>query len=400
MKAKESTYKVQQNLNSADLWNKGGPELSRLDIELTERCNNKCIHCYINQPEDDQDLLSQEMTTAEVKNILDQAAELGCLTVRYTGGEPLLRPDFQEIYLYTRRLGIKVTLLTNATLISQKHIDLFTKYPPGEPVEVTLYGMSPKTYEKVSLVKGSFTAAMNGINQLVRNNIPLALRGIWLSAHQNETEEFQNFAKSISADGQSGSLSLNFNLRGRRDNLEKNQRIAKLRATPQETLEVLTKNKEDYLHGKKLFIPKFMHPGGEELFNCGCGKGGTVDAYGRLQPCLLLRDPDLTYDLRKGNIKDALRNYFPKALKHKSENPQYIKQCSVCFLQGLCEQCPAWSWMESGTLDSPVTYLCAVAHKQAEYLGLLKPGEKSWEVTNWQDRIKKFAETFDNKEEK
>ena len=83
-----------------------GLSLKMLDIELTERCNNNCIHCYINLPAD-SDAKNKELSTEEVKNILEEAAALGYLSVRLTGGEPLLREDFEEIYLFARKLGLR-----------------------------------------------------------------------------------------------------------------------------------------------------------------------------------------------------------------------------------------------------------------------------------------------------
>ena len=110
--------------------------LGQLDIELTERCNNDCIHCCINLPASDREARARELPTAEIKRILDEAAGLGCLSVRYTGGEPLVRSDFEELYLYARRLGMKVVLYTNARLVTPRLADLFAKVPPS-PIEVT-----------------------------------------------------------------------------------------------------------------------------------------------------------------------------------------------------------------------------------------------------------------------
>ena len=81
--------------------------LGSLDIELTERCNNNCIHCCINLPANDHAAKAREMTTEQIKSILTQAEKLGCLQVRFTGGEPLLRTDFEGLYLFARRLGLK-----------------------------------------------------------------------------------------------------------------------------------------------------------------------------------------------------------------------------------------------------------------------------------------------------
>ena len=79
--------------------------LGSLDIELTER---DCIHCCIHLPVKDRAAKAREMTTDRVKAILKEAADLGCLRVRYTAGEPLLRPNFEKLCLYARRLRSKV----------------------------------------------------------------------------------------------------------------------------------------------------------------------------------------------------------------------------------------------------------------------------------------------------
>ena len=97
------------------------------------------------------------------------------------------------------------------------------------------------------------------------------------------------------------------------------------------------------------------------------------------QLCMMLRHPDTVYDLKKGSIKDALEIFFPKIIPSLRISPEYLKRCAQCFIKGICEQCPAKSWMESGDLDTPVEYLCEIAHFQAEDLELLSPGEKAWD---------------------
>ena len=76
------------------------PRLPHLDIELTERCDNDCIHCCINLPAGHAAARAREMTTQQVMGIMDQAAGLGCLQVRLTGGEPLLHPEFEQFCDY------------------------------------------------------------------------------------------------------------------------------------------------------------------------------------------------------------------------------------------------------------------------------------------------------------
>ena len=385
------SYVVKQDLNKASLWKSTKPLLGRLDIELTERCNNNCIHCCINLPAADLDAKNKELSTEEIKDILKEAVSLGCMSVRFTGGEPLLRDDFEELYVFSRRLGLKVLIFTNATLITLHLVELFSKIPPLEKIEVTVYGIKESSYEAVTRVEGSFKAAWRGINLLLDYKIPFVIKGALLPSNKNEIDEFEEWAKSIPWMDKPPSYSMFFDLRCRRDDQKKNLAIKKLRLSAQEGLKVLTRRKEEYLKGMKEFCFKFMRPSADKLFSCGSGCGGCVDAYGNLQPCLPLRHADCVYDLKKGNLKDALENFFPKMRETKAVNPEYLVKCARCFLKGLCEQCPAKSWMEYGTLDTPVEYLCAVAHEQARFLGLVKEGENSWEVDGWEKRIKIFC---------
>ena len=75
------------------------------------------------------------ISTEKVKHIIEDAAALGCMKVRFTGGEPLLREDFETLYTYTRKLGIKVKIFTNAQLITPQLITLLKKIPPLDDIE-------------------------------------------------------------------------------------------------------------------------------------------------------------------------------------------------------------------------------------------------------------------------
>ncbi|MCM8796978.1 MAG: radical SAM protein [Candidatus Omnitrophica bacterium] len=365
--------------------------ISRLDIELAERCNNNCIHCYINLPADDLLAKEKELSTAEIKNILKEAVSLGCLVVRFTGGEPLLRKDFEEVYIFARRCGLKVMLFTNATLITPHLAELFCHIPPLEKIEVTLYGMKKDSYEAATRVSGSFEAAQRGINLLLEKKIPFVVKGALLPSNKEEIDEFEAWAKIIPWMGKPPAYAMFFDLRCRRD-VRKNELIKKVRLSADEGLKILTRNKSRYIKEMKIFCAKFIRPPKDKIFSCGAGcGGGCVDAYGKFQLCMMLRHPDTVYNLRCGSLKDALENFFPKIRKIKATNREYLSRCANCFLKGLCEQCPAKSWEEHGTLDTPVEYFCEIAHTQARFLGLIEKDEKAWEVNNWKKRISDFV---------
>ena len=394
--------KYVKTVKAADhkIWEKVQPRLLALDIELTERCNNNCMHCCINLPEHDESARSKELSTDDLKKILKEAASLGCLEVRLTGGEPLLRPDFAELYTFIRRLGIKVLLFTNATLIDETFVRLFKKYPPGQLIEVTVYGMTKRSYEAVSRVKGSYKKAFRGINLLLENEIPFVVKSAILPQNKEDIPAFEAWARTIPWMTGSPQYSMFFELRNRQDSGQKNGLIAKVRATPDEGIKFLTRDPEAFRQDMQNFIAKIAPPPGDKLFICGAGqKGGTIDAYGQFQVCMLVRHPDTLYDLKSGTLLDALDNFFPKVLAAKVTNSEYLQKCAKCFLKDLCEQCPGKAWTEHGTLDTPVSYLCEITHKQARYLGILGEDEWSWQVENWQKRIKEFTSQKDATDE-
>ena len=215
-------YVLKQDINKASLWKNSKPILGRLDIELTERCNNNCIHCCINLPADDLAAKNKELSAAEIKNILKEAVSLGCMSARFTGGEPLLREDFEELYIFARKLGLKILLFTNATLITTDLAELFSRIPPLEKIEVTVYGMKKSSYEAVTRAPGSFEVAWRGINLLLERKIPFVVKGALLPPNKDEIDEFEKWAAAILWMDKPPSCSMFFDLRCRRDDPKKN----------------------------------------------------------------------------------------------------------------------------------------------------------------------------------
>ena len=362
--------------------------LPAIDVELTERCNNACRHCNINLPEDDAGARARELPTAGWQDVLRQAAALGALTVRFTGGEPLLRPDFADLYLFARRLGMKVLLFTNARGITPELAGLFARVPPLEKIEISVYGMRPESYDADACAPGAFAGFRRGVDLLVERGVRFIVKGALLPGLRGEMEEFEAWARTLPSMDERPGYSMFFDLRGRRDSAARNRRIESLRVSPAEGLAVLTREPEKYRREMREFCGRFIGPQGDRLFTCGAGKNVCVDAYGRIQPCLLLRDPALAFDVRQCGLGDMIDSFAARLPDIRSKNPAYVDRCGRCFLHGLCEQCPAKSWSEHGTLDTPVEYLCRIAHAQAEYLGLIKPGESAWKVEDWKERIR------------
>ena len=385
-------YVMKRSLAGHPLFRGGHPLLEHLDIELTERCNNACLHCTINLPADDGQAKRREVSTDRWKDILQQAADLGALSVRFTGGEPLLRPDFTEIYLFARHLGMKVMLFTNASLITPELADLFARVPPLWKIEVSVYGMHPTSYDRLACTAGAFAGFRRGVDLLLEKKIPFIVKPVLLPPNRAEMAEFEAWAATIPGMEGDPGYAVFLDLRTRRDSPAKNRVISTLRTSPEQGVALSAHHALAYREAMAQFFSRFASLPGDRLFTCEAGKGGCVDAYGVYQMCMQLRHPDLVYDLSKGTLRQALAETFPRWREICATNPEYLNRCARCFLKDLCGQCPAKSWSEHGTLDTPVDYLCQVAHAQARFLGLLAEGEQAWEIDDWQARLAVLAQ--------
>jgi radical SAM protein with 4Fe4S-binding SPASM domain len=368
------------------------PLLSHLDIELTERCDNACVHCYISRPAADAEARAREMPAALVRTILEEAASLGCLGVRFTGGEPLLREDFEDLYVHARRLGLRVALFTNASLASPRIADLLARIPPLEPVEVSIYGMARASYEAVTGRRGSHERAAAGLRLLRERGVRVIAKMVALPLNAGEESRFEAWATGDLGMDRAPSFGVQLNLHGRRD-AARNRGIRRQRLSADAALDVLARRPRDYVKGLKPFLISQPEGGGDALFSCGAGAGScAVDAYGVIQPCLLLRHPETVAPYEGTGLRAALTGLFPEMRKRRAERSEYIERCGRCLLRGLCEQCPAQSWMEHGVLDAPVEPLCRAAHVQARAIGLLGFRERGWDVADGRARLESFSE--------
>ncbi len=144
-------------------------------FELTARCNLSCNLCFIRRDAADSDSAALESNATDWIELAEQARRAGMLFLLLTGGEPLLRPDFRDIYTALSRMGFIITLYTNATLIDERAGREFARLPPAKAV-VTLYGASAETYGRVCGNPGAFAKAIAGIRRLVAAGVHTRVR--------------------------------------------------------------------------------------------------------------------------------------------------------------------------------------------------------------------------------
>lgn len=354
------------------------PRLPALTIELTERCDNDCVHCCINLPEDDQTAMRKEMSTGQIERLLEEAADLGCLEVRFTGGEPLLRPDFAQLYLRARHLGMKVSIYTNGRRIDDDLADLLAETPPLLPVEISVYGMREETYEAVTRCPGSFAEFRRGLDALLARGVPVKVKAVALPQLLDELDDFEVWADDAVKMSERAPSSTYLDLRHRRDDEAKNRLIETLRLGPEAVWGLCMRHESDYRTSMEAVRQRGMGNAGDSLFSCGAGRDISVDAYGKAQPCLRLRSPQLVVDTVHRSLNEALET-LARLREMKAQAPEYLERCARCSIRDLCNQCPATAWMETGALDGVPGYCCEVAHAEARGLGWLEEGVFAWQ---------------------
>jgi radical SAM protein with 4Fe4S-binding SPASM domain len=359
------------NISKFHLWEKLAQKRAPLGftLELTARCNNDCRHCYINLPAGDVRAAAEELTLEEILHIAGEAVEMGALWCLITGGEPLLRPDFSDVYLGLKRLGFLVSVFTNATLIRDEHIELFRQYSPKD-VEVTVYGATEATCEAVTRRPGSFAAFRRGLERLLANSIPVRLKAMALRSNIHELPLIAQFCRSRTMDYYRFDPLLN--LRFDRDPV-RNAQIREERLGPKEIAALEQSDPERFRemrnHCDELIQSDLCRSGCDHLFHCGAGMGEFVVGHnGVFRLCSSLWAPDTTYDLRKGSLKQAWYDFVPQVRELRSRNATYLETCQACLIIDLCLSCPAHNDLETGEMDGETPYFCAVAHARAEML--------------------------------
>lgn len=117
-------------------------------FELTPRCNFNCRMCYVHLTPEEQRRRGAELTADAWLAIAEQARSQGMLFLLLTGGEPLIRADFRYLLTELKKMGLMVSINSNASLIDDDWLDFFRHEPPFR-FNITLYGGSEETYERL-----------------------------------------------------------------------------------------------------------------------------------------------------------------------------------------------------------------------------------------------------------
>ena len=291
-----------------------------------------------------------------------------------TGGEPVLRQGFSDIYMMLKRKGLLVSAFTNATLVNEETVALFRQFPPRE-IEVTVYGISEQTYERVTRRPGSYTAFRRGLDLLLENGVRVRLKAMALRSNVHELPAIASFCRQHTMDTFRFDPLLHLRYDG---DPQRNEEIRAERLSPQEIV-AIEQADEPRARSMQEGCDKLIwqHPpvaNCDHLFQCGAGNISFCVGYdGLFRLCSSLCHPDCVSDLRQTALAKAWLELVPRVREMRSTSREFLDKCRRCRIPNLCMWCPAHAYLETGQLDAPVPYFCEVAHARAE--ALLESGE-------------------------
>ncbi|HEX9104193.1 MAG TPA: radical SAM protein [Polyangia bacterium] len=332
-------------------------------LELTFRCNLACLHCYVNLPAADREAKARELTTDEWYRVLDQCADAGVLFLTLTGGEPLLRPDFCEIYEYAHAKGMVTSVYTNATLITERHVELWCRHPPRS-VEITQYGWTRETYDTVTDAGAQYDRFQRGLARLREAGVPVTLKAVALRSNVHELTAIRDYADAEGLEFRYDAI-ISPRIDGGRKPLEQRLSPAEVTAiewADQRRAEVFAQYCGDSIG---------QVPRDDYKYQCGAGLDTIiVDPYGKMHVCQLSRRPG--WDI----LRDGLAAGFDKAFGalREERRTETSGGCGTCPTIGACSNCVGMAELEARSTDFGDPYFCNITDSRAErQLGAVRP---------------------------
>lgn len=341
------------------------PERIPMDgtFELTVRCNLKCKMCLFRHDDsENEEIIKNERTAEEWIDMARQVAEAGTFNLLITGGEPMLRKDFCEIYEGIYKQGFMLTLYTNATLVTPKIMETLRKYPPHR-IGVTIYGASEETYEEVCGNGKAFNRVIEGMKLLSTLPSILEFRTTIIKDNYDEVDAIEDLVHREFGEDKTLTQTrmVNKAVRGACADVDS------CRLLPEDNVRIFLRrgfNKLENLVGKDRFDIKkakleitegdSQHSSKEiiSLFGCDAGmKSYAISWDGKLIGCQMLGK----------FFTQPFINTFRKSWEEYPERTEVIKlndKCVSCKNSNLCLCCYATRYAETGDLGGCPKYAC------------------------------------------
>jgi radical SAM protein with 4Fe4S-binding SPASM domain len=338
-------------------------------LELTRKCNLRCIHCY------NGGSFQHELTIGQIKDVLDDLVDLGCLDLVLTGGEPCIHKDFEDVLWYARDKRFCVTLKTNGTLLDEGTALLLKKTLVSE-IHISLYSLKPEEHEAITMVEGSLAKTLNGIDCLLREGLKVRLSTPITKLNYLSVREIGQFAERINA-GCGFDPIITAQVDGSRKPVELRIGEPEWQELLDEGLlsEVIYPNTVNLNDSSSIQSGATNSSANNELL-CGAGTSSVaITALGDVLPCICL-------PTRIGNVMESsLKRIWTNEEAWSSVRTltrKLFTECTDCNHLDYCPRCPGVIFSETGKMVGAAPVICTTAaflERSRKYSVLKKGGE-------------------------
>jgi radical SAM protein with 4Fe4S-binding SPASM domain len=322
--------------------------LYSLVLELTYRCNEKCVHCYL--PE--QTVLP-ELSLHQIDALLEEFVALGGLQIQLTGGEALFRKDFIRILGLAKKHCLVTSITTNLTLLNNDILTAIVDISPRS-VGCSIYAARPELHDAITLVKGSFEKSVRSIRLLRAAGIPVIIKSPLMKTTAPNWREIEALAKELGCE-----YHFDLSITAKNDG---NLSPLALRVEDRKVLDDIFSSRYYKLYVGDELMSTMSGPSPEASL-CGAGASGlAVSPDGTIRPCIGLGIP---LGLWPQNSLGEVWRESPFFAEFGGIKMRDISPCNCCSEFAYCSRCPGAWLAERGDFRKPSPYTCQLARAWA-----------------------------------
>jgi radical SAM protein with 4Fe4S-binding SPASM domain len=309
-------------------------------LDLTWRCNERCIHCYLDHDD------AAELSLDEIRALLDQCAAAGVFFLTLSGGEIFLRRDLREIVAHARLRGFDIKLKSNAILITERDVAWIKEYGVHH-VQISIYSHRAEIHDAITKVPGSLTRSVAAIRMLRDRGIHVAIACVLMRPNFKDFSGVRTLAAELGAEF-TIDPTITPHLNGDRSILGLNVGREELASLFHD--ETLVGDADAFCAP-----PPAVDEDGLDGIPCGAGHTSCyISPHGDVYPCV-------QFPLACGNIRETPFENIWRQSDHFQEvraiRARDLPTCSSCGHVGTCSRCPGLAYME-GSMYGPSTADC------------------------------------------
>ena len=329
-------------------------------FELSPVCNFACKMCYVRKTmhqiaQEGKSLIPWERWL----DLARECREAGTLYLLLTGGEPFLYPGFRELYTQLHQMGFLIYINSNGTMIDAETVQWLKQNAPCR-VNITLYGTSRETYQRICGHADGYDRAMDAIRMLKEAGIPVVINASMIPENADDLESIIQTGKSLGINTRVATYMF--------PPMRRDSESGDSRFTPEQSAAM-------YLRKQRCILPpeaycQLLHRSGrpteeqpaddwgthEEFMSCRAGRSSFwVNWEGNMTACGMLDFPLVVHP-----FQDPFRGCW-EALTDRVRTTPVLKGCAGCDKRHICNPCVAMIYGETGTVDQKSPYMCHLA---------------------------------------